>query len=97
MYLLIRNTKLSQVDADGFLLALDVTVAEHDRAQVERLAAEVQQITGEGVKVGYNVRLVRYNSGTPVSSCQLRWVIRKLRLINDLALRKASLYCALLS
>lgn len=42
------------VDTLGHLLALHVTAAdEQDRAQVERLAAEVQRITGETVELGY--------------------------------------------
>ncbi len=42
------------VDTLGHLLALYVTAAsEQDRAQVERLAAEVQQITGNHVGLAY--------------------------------------------
>ena len=42
------------VDTLGHPLALHVTAAdEQDRAQVERLAAEVQRVTGESVEVGY--------------------------------------------
>jgi transposase len=42
------------VDTLGHLLALHVTAAsEQDRAQVERLAEEVQQITGRSVEVAY--------------------------------------------
>src|SRR6202049_2301681 len=42
------------VDTLGHLLALHVTAAsEQDRAQVERLAEEVQQITGDQVELGY--------------------------------------------
>jgi transposase len=42
------------VDTLGHLLALHVTAAdEQDRAQVERLAAEVQQITGDTVELAY--------------------------------------------
>jgi transposase len=42
------------VDTLGHLLALHVTAAsEQDRAQVERLAAEVQQITGRSVELAY--------------------------------------------
>ena len=42
------------VDTLGHLLALHVTAAdEQDRAQVERLAAEVQQITGDHVELAY--------------------------------------------
>jgi transposase len=42
------------VDTLGHLLALHVTAAsEQDRAQVERLAAEVQQITGDRVELAY--------------------------------------------
>jgi hypothetical protein len=39
------------VDTLGHVLALHVTAAdEQDRAQVERLAAEVQQVTGDHVE-----------------------------------------------
>ena len=42
------------VDTLGHLLALHVTAAdEQDRAQVETLAAAVQQITGESVELAY--------------------------------------------
>ena len=42
------------VDTLGHLLALHVTAADQqDRAQVERLAAEVQRVTGETVELGY--------------------------------------------
>ena len=42
------------VDTLGHLLALHVTAAdEQDRAQVERLAAQVQQITGDSVELAY--------------------------------------------
>jgi transposase len=42
------------VDTLGNLLALHVTAAnEQDRAQVEKLAEEVQRITGDQVEVGY--------------------------------------------
>ena len=42
------------VDTLGHLLALRVTAAnEQDRAQVERLAEQVQQITGEHVELAY--------------------------------------------
>jgi len=42
------------VDTLGHLLALHVTAAsEQDRAQVERLAEEVQQITGRSVELAY--------------------------------------------
>src|SRR5271155_2162235 len=42
------------VDTLGHLLALHVTAAnEQDRAQVERLAEEVQQITGDHVELAY--------------------------------------------
>jgi transposase len=42
------------VDTLGHLLALHVTAAsEQDRAQVERLAEEVQQITGHNVELAY--------------------------------------------
>jgi transposase len=42
------------VDTLGHLLALHVTAAnEQDRAQVERLAEEVQQITGSTVQLAY--------------------------------------------
>jgi transposase len=42
------------VDTLGHLLALHVTAAsEQDRAQVERLAEEVQQITGRSVEPAY--------------------------------------------
>jgi transposase len=42
------------VDTLGHLLALHVTAAsEQDRAQVERLAEEVQQITGRSVQLAY--------------------------------------------
>ena len=42
------------VDTLGHLLALHVTAAdEQDRAQVERLAAEVQHITGDHVELAY--------------------------------------------
>jgi transposase len=42
------------VDTLGHLLALHVTAAnEQDRAQVERLAEEVQQITGDTVELAY--------------------------------------------
>ncbi len=42
------------VDTLGHLLALHVTAAnEQDRAQVERLAEQVQQITGESVELAY--------------------------------------------
>jgi transposase len=42
------------VDTLGHLLALHVTAADaQDRAQVERLAAEVQQITGDHVELAY--------------------------------------------
>jgi transposase len=42
------------VDTLGHLLALHVTAAdEQDRAQVERLAAEVQQVTGDHVELAY--------------------------------------------
>jgi transposase len=42
------------VDTLGHLLALHVTAAsEQDRAQVERLAEEVQQITGRTVQLAY--------------------------------------------
>jgi transposase len=42
------------VDTLGHLLVLHVTAAsEQDRAQVERLAAEVQQITGNHVELAY--------------------------------------------
>ncbi len=42
------------VDTLGHLLSLHVTAAsEQDRAQVERLAEEVQQITGESVELAY--------------------------------------------
>lgn len=42
------------VDTLGNLLALHVTAAdEQDRAQVEKLAEEVQQITGESVELAY--------------------------------------------
>lgn len=42
------------VDTLGHLLALHVTPAsEQDRAQVERLAEEVQRITGDSVELGY--------------------------------------------
>jgi transposase len=42
------------VDTLGHLLALHVTAAsEQDRAQVERLAEEVQQITGHTVELAY--------------------------------------------
>ncbi len=42
------------VDTLGHLLALHVTAAdEQDRAQVERLAKQVQQITGDSVELAY--------------------------------------------
>jgi transposase len=42
------------VDTLGHLLALHVTAAdEKDRAQVERLAAQVQQITGDHLELAY--------------------------------------------
>src|ERR1700747_1161208 len=42
------------VDTLGNLLALQVSAAnEHDRAQVEKLAAAVQQITGDHVELDY--------------------------------------------
>jgi transposase len=42
------------VDTLGHLLALHVTAADQqDRAQVERLAAEVQRITEENVELAY--------------------------------------------
>jgi transposase len=42
------------VDTLGHLLALHVTSAdEQDRAQVEQLAAQVQEITGENVELAY--------------------------------------------
>lgn len=42
------------VDTLGHLLALHVTAAdEQDRAQVEKLAEEVQQITGESIELAY--------------------------------------------
>ena len=42
------------VDTLGHLLALHVTAAdEQDRAQVERLAGQVQQITGDTVELAY--------------------------------------------
>jgi transposase len=42
------------VDTLAHLLALHVTAAdEQDRAQVERLAAEVQQVTGDHVELAY--------------------------------------------
>jgi len=42
------------VDTLGNLLALHVTAAdEQDRAQVERLAEQVQQITGNSVELAY--------------------------------------------
>jgi hypothetical protein len=42
------------VDTPGHLLALHVTAADQqDRAQVERLAAEVQRITEESVELAY--------------------------------------------
>jgi transposase len=42
------------VDTLGNLLALHVTAAsEQDRAQVEKLAEEVQRITGDQVELGY--------------------------------------------
>lgn len=42
------------VDMLGHLLALHVTAAdEQDRAQMERLAAQVQQITGDSVELAY--------------------------------------------
>lgn len=42
------------VDTLGHLLALHVTAAdEQDRAQVERLAEQVQQITGDSVELAY--------------------------------------------
>jgi hypothetical protein len=42
------------VDTLGHLLALHVTAAdEQDRAQVERLAKQVQQITGDTVALAY--------------------------------------------
>lgn len=42
------------VDTLGHLLALHVTAAdEQDRAQVERLAEQVQQLTGETVELAY--------------------------------------------
>src|SRR5437879_3888272 len=42
------------VDTLGHLLALHVTAAnEQDRAQVEKLAEEVQRITGDQVELGY--------------------------------------------
>jgi transposase len=42
------------VDTLGNLLALHVTPAnEQDRAQVEQLAAQVQEVTGQSVELGY--------------------------------------------
>ena len=42
------------VDTLGHLLALHVTATnEQDRAQVEKLAAEVQQLTGDHVELAY--------------------------------------------
>ncbi len=42
------------VDTLGHLLALHVTPAnEGDRAQVEKLAKQVQQVTGHNVQVAY--------------------------------------------
>jgi len=42
------------VDTLGHLLALQVTPAnEQDRAQVEHLAAQVQEVTGQSVELGY--------------------------------------------
>lgn len=42
------------VDTLGHLLALHVTPAnEQDRAQVEHLAAQVQQVTGESIELAY--------------------------------------------
>jgi transposase len=50
-----RGSKVhAAVDTLGHLLALHVTAADQqDRAQVERLAAEVQRITGDHVELGY--------------------------------------------
>jgi len=45
---------LAAVDTLGHLLALHVTAAsEQDRAQIDRLAEEVQQITGRSVELAY--------------------------------------------
>jgi transposase len=42
------------VDTLGHLLAAHVTPAtDQDRAQVERLAAQVQDVTGEAVELAY--------------------------------------------
>lgn len=42
------------VDTLGHLLALHITAAdEQDRAQVEKLAQQVQEVTGESVELGY--------------------------------------------
>lgn len=50
-----NGTKVhAAVDTLGHLLALHVTPAnEQDREQVERLASQVQQMTGQGVELAY--------------------------------------------
>jgi len=50
-----RGSKLHMaVDTLGHLLTLFVTAAnEQDRAQVEQLAAEIQEVTGESVELAY--------------------------------------------
>ena len=70
------------VDTLGHLLALHVTAAsEQDRAQIDRLAEEVQQITGRSVELAYvdqgytgqtaadaSLRRARPSSASPLAS-----------------------------